>query len=205
MGRTYHERKGKHCVGCHIAKPWRAFQKHSQAADGHDSVCRKCRRDSNQRERGGDRPATPVQYQVEWYARMKAQKREYDAAYYQRNREKRLAQVAAWATANMERRRAADARRAARISQNGGWHTTVEWLALCASFGWRCVSCGFNASCVQQLTRDHVVPIVAGGTNDIGNLQPLCRTCNLAKGQQTIDYRPLRLAAMRGEEAAADD
>lgn len=203
MARTTHERHGKNCSRCHQSKPWSAFRKESAAADGHDSQCRKCRREYDKQYYEANRDRK-IHYSAEWYAANRERKRQTNAEHYQRNREKRLAQVAAWYAANRERKVAADARRAARISQNGGWHSRGEWLALCATFGWRCVSCGCKATDVQQLTRDHVVPVVLGGSNDIGNIQPLCRTCNLAKGQQVIDYRPLRSQLGREEAIASD-
>lgn len=43
--------------------------------------------------------------------------------------------------------------------------------------GYRCVECGAEG----ELSIDHVVAIRDGGTNNIENLQTLCRTCNQAK------------------------
>lgn len=42
----------------------------------------------------------------------------------------------------------------------------------------RCAWCGATKS----LTVDHIVPLAAGGSNRLNNLQCLCRNCNLAKG-----------------------
>lgn len=47
--------------------------------------------------------------------------------------------------------------------------------------GWKCVHCGND----NDLTIDHKLPVVRGGTNAIDNLQTLCRRCNLAKGSGT--------------------
>ena len=40
-----------------------------------------------------------------------------------------------------------------------------------------CVECGAPSDTV-----DHIVPLSRGGTNDIGNLQPMCWNCNRKKG-----------------------
>lgn len=48
-----------------------------------------------------------------------------------------------------------------------------------------CLKCGTS----KNLTIDHVVPISKGGTNDLDNLQTLCRKCNVEKGSDTGDYR----------------
>ncbi len=46
--------------------------------------------------------------------------------------------------------------------------------------GFRCLSCGKTAS-QTRLQVDHIIPVAHGGSNDISNLQALCRTCNLKK------------------------
>lgn len=43
---------------------------------------------------------------------------------------------------------------------------------------YRCVLCGSW----QALSVDHVHPELLGGTDDPGNLQTLCRSCNTSKG-----------------------
>lgn len=87
-------------------------------------------------------------------------------------------------------------RRLARLKGNGGSHTHAQWVALREWYGNSCLGCQqFFAP--NELTRDHVAPLSRGGTNDIGNIQPLCMPCNKAKGAALIDYRPdeFRLAA----------
>jgi 5-methylcytosine-specific restriction endonuclease McrA len=39
----------------------------------------------------------------------------------------------------------------------------------------------------DQFHIDHKTPISRGGSNDIGNLQILCPTCNMKKGAKTHD------------------
>lgn len=75
-----------------------------------------------------------------------------------------------------------------RLRANGGHHTRAEWLALCRQFSGQCLCCRR----VQPLTKDHVIPVSAGGSDSISNIQPLCRTCNSQKGTRTVDYRPVR-------------
>lgn len=43
--------------------------------------------------------------------------------------------------------------------------------------GYKCVKCGDT----RHLHVDHIVAIASGGTSDYGNLQTLCRNCNIAK------------------------
>lgn len=69
--------------------------------------------------------------------------------------------------------------------KNGGKHTDQEWRDLCQAFNYRCAKCGRQS----PLTKDHVIPLVRGGSDAINNIQPLCRPCNLSKGTKAIDYR----------------
>lgn len=78
--------------------------------------------------------------------------------------------------ARARRRRWVDRRRAA--GHLAGHHTALEWSALLAAYDWRCAHCGST----RDVTRDHVVPLSRGGSDDITNIQPLCRRCNSAKG-----------------------
>ncbi len=40
----------------------------------------------------------------------------------------------------------------------------------------RCAACGDHATMV-----DHIIPKKQGGTNDLSNLQPMCRSCHSSK------------------------
>jgi 5-methylcytosine-specific restriction endonuclease McrA len=67
-----------------------------------------------------------------------------------------------------------------------GSFTGSEWLALCEKYDHICLRCTKH----KKLTADHVVPLSKGGSNNISNIQPLCRSCNSRKGTKSIDYRP---------------
>lgn len=71
-----------------------------------------------------------------------------------------------------------------------GSYSDSEWECLKAKYDYRCLACGKQEPEIT-LTADHIIPISAeGATNYIHGIQPLCRKCNSAKGQKTIDYRP---------------
>ena len=73
------------------------------------------------------------------------------------------------------------------LQKSGGSHTDQEWRDLCDAFKGRCAKCKKRAS----LTKDHIVSVYSGGTDNIDNLQPLCQPCNSSKGTRTIDYRAI--------------
>jgi hypothetical protein len=84
-----------------------------------------------------------------------------------------------------EKRKRAVSIRDERLNQNGGSHTSKEWNALCKKYNYLCLCCGER----KPLTKDHIVPVVLGGTDDIENIQPLCQKCNIKKHAKYFDYR----------------
>lgn len=46
---------------------------------------------------------------------------------------------------------------------------------------YRCISCGTHI----DLCIDHIHPFIAGGGNNVENLQTMCRVCNSKKGART--------------------
>lgn len=72
-------------------------------------------------------------------------------------------------------------RRRVRLVGNGGKHTQKEWLAKVDLLGGCCVYCGE----AKPLERDHKLPLTRGGTDNIVNIVPACKTCNASKGTRT--------------------
>lgn len=89
-----------------------------------------------------------------------------------------------------------------------GTHTKEEWNALVEACENKCVRCGAE----EPLVRDHVIPVYQGGSDSIDNLQPLCNSCNAAKGSEDTDHVPLnirqafahRSLSVRSTNGAAD-
>lgn len=68
-----------------------------------------------------------------------------------------------------------------------GTHTTEQWIVMVDHHENRCARC--DSEVEGQPTKDHIMPIYQGGSDDIENLQPLCRQCNSSKGPDTTDHR----------------
>jgi 5-methylcytosine-specific restriction endonuclease McrA len=127
-----------------------------------------------------------------------------DRAYYIANPEKRINYGRAYRKANPDKIRSlnrsyyerfpqkfieSENRRRARKAQAEGSHTLAEWEALKARYHYSCLCCGRQEPTIT-LARDHIKPLDAGGSDDISNLQPLCKSCNSRKSTKYIDYRP---------------
>lgn len=74
-----------------------------------------------------------------------------------------------------------------RLKNVGGSHSIGEWENLKAQYNWTCPSC-LKKEPEVKLTRDHIIAISKGGTDNIENIQPLCNSCNSKKSNKTIRY-----------------
>lgn len=75
-------------------------------------------------------------------------------------------------------------RRKVRLRQNGGFHSNGEWERLKAQYNWTCPSCGKSEPDIK-LTKDHIISVFNGGSDNIENIQPLCKPCNSKKSTKS--------------------
>jgi len=61
-----------------------------------------------------------------------------------------------------------------------------SWLCVVAAYGNACAYCGVSGD-PMSLEVDHVVPRTAGGSDDLGNLVPACRSCNAKKRSSSLE------------------
>jgi 5-methylcytosine-specific restriction endonuclease McrA len=71
-------------------------------------------------------------------------------------------------------------RRRARKKSAGGVFTSGQIEALRIKQRSLCAGCGVKLG--RSFHRDHIIALANGGSNDISNIQLLCRPCNLDKG-----------------------
>ncbi len=108
--------------------------------------------------------------------------------------------------------------RNARLKKNGGTHTSSEWKALLAAT-LRCPDCGRRWHDIPPRpdsryrsvwTKDHIVPVIQGGSDDISNIRPLCYECNFRRHTKPINtstgnkkMKKIRFTVKRGRSVGA--
>ena len=119
----------------------------------------------------------------EWHARNKDRARARAAKYRSANLQRIKENWTRWVAENRDRYRTIQVAGKARRRGALGRHTTAQWLEKVAALSGRCVYCGRSD---LPLARDHVVPVVRGGTNYIENIVPACGSCNSKKHDRTL-------------------
>ena len=111
------------------------------------------------------------------------QRLEYGRRYFVKHKEEMKIKLLAWRRKNKAKVVQQVLLRRYRQKGIGGSHTLEEWENLKQRYSNRCAICKNK----KRLTRDHIIPITKGGTNNILNIQPLCRQCNSRKFNHILE------------------
>lgn len=204
----------KQCGKCHREFEESCFSKNKSKRDGLQSFCKECacladrqwykdhtkhakEKRCQWRKTHPDRvkehgrkwreahPEYLKEARRKWREANPERKKELYRQWREANLEHTKERTCQWNKAHPEHVRAIRHRRRAREVGNGGSFTVAEWLDLCRKYGNVCLACGK----AKPLTADHIKPISRGGTSNIDNIQPLCKSCNCRKRDKEIDYR----------------
>lgn len=134
-----------------------------------------------------DNPERKRETNRKWWQANRERAQERNRQWIRNNPDKKRAMLLRWRRANPGTCAAESSRRRTNQTAAGGEFTIAEWRALVDHYGGKCLCCGRTD---VGLTADHVIPVSKGGTSNIDNIQPLCRSCNSRKHDKTIDYRP---------------
>ncbi len=155
-----------------------------EVKDGNNPYrCKSCTREYDRQYREKNKEKIKGNW-TDWYKRNIEKSSIRVGEWRKKNKEKANKHWREWRTKNGKNAEYDNARRA-RERNAEGRYTASEFTALCEKYENKCLKCGEE----KKLTADHVVPLIAGGSNGIDNIQPLCKSCNSSKGTKTIDYR----------------
>lgn len=179
----------KTCPRCGEVRPISAFGANRSARDGLQVYCRACNNEASRLSRNSH-PETNQAYRARKHDRILETRRAY------RNREKAREVRALWRelhrvevnAQNRQRRRNNLERyrelgrlfqRARRASAGPVDEAARDYARVLA-----CDPCSYCGGPGGEV--DHIVPVVAGGGNEGGNLTAACRSCNASKGSRSL-------------------
>ena len=92
-------------------------------------------------------------------------------------------------------------RYALRKGANGKFTLKEFYSLLKSKFDNKCniCSCEFNKDNIATI--DHIIPLTKNGSNNIENIQPLCKSCNSRKFNKLLDISVYRIK-IQGEKSA---
>lgn len=194
----------KPCSSCKQQLPLESFCRNKRTSDGLNIYCRKCARDKYLAKRAqillskqnyylanADRLAD---YRKKYYAqnrlRLLAEKKEFylnnktrlqekNKEYAKNNREKLNAWLRDYTIRKPEVISRKRATRRLKIKSNSFLIRKRELQKIYSS---PCYVCGTT----ESITVDHIIPIAKGGTHSVGNLLPLCLSCNTSKQDRLL-------------------
>ena len=172
----------KVCTKCKIEKPLDNFGKYVRGKDGLKPRCKSCSNEDKRdyylknREVVNSRQVARARYSE----KTKAYRREY----WKTRRSARLEIERRYIRNNAEVTKVKNQRR--RFRKFGAESLAVTAQELQRLLSQPCFAC----RATNSVTIDHLIPLARGGRHSIGNLTPLCQSCNSSKGSMLwIEWR----------------
>jgi 5-methylcytosine-specific restriction endonuclease McrA len=171
------------CSVCKENKPLANFHKNKNYKTGHSVTCKVCAKIRSKAWQQNNPDRVNANYRKNYalhldYSRQK--RRERVRRWYSKNSEKARMATALYYQKYPERRRINENKRRTAKIGNGIFFISPKDLNRILSSS--CYKCGK----IDNVTLDHIIPISRGGRHSVGNLQPLCKSCNSSKGSKTM-------------------
>ena len=187
----------KHCYKCKQTKSIDEFGKDKSRHDGKQPACKLCIRkissdfranNKEKRKAAVDKYRAANQKKCNEATKKSNQKNpETQRNWVNKNRLKVQQIKRDWAARHPEQNREIKINNKAKRRGASGKFTKQQIENLLIKQKQKCACC--NISISTEFHRDHIIPIVLGGNNEITNIQLLCKYCNLSKGgKHPIDF-----------------
>lgn len=112
--------------------------------------------------------------------------KEQAALYYEANREKIIKMNSEYQKRNLDKARVRNQNRRSKRVGGDGEHTLDEIEFIMEMQGHKCACCGVHLDDSNKHL-DHKLPLALGGSNEVKNLQWLCKFCNISKSDSHPD------------------
>lgn len=188
----------KTCFRCGLEKPISDFGINRRYEDGLNIYCTLCKREKQReffakpgrREEYNDKQNTLYHAHQEEANLKQNQRLHKDWAVVTAKRLEYIRQRYATDETFKEKmkQKVKNRRAVKRGASDDGNISPQQWLDLKTFYHHKCLCCGKREPGIT-LTQDHVLPLSKGGSNNLNNIQPLCKSCNSTKHTQNIDYR----------------
>jgi 5-methylcytosine-specific restriction endonuclease McrA len=173
----------KICKDCQVNKPLSDYHKNKNTKDGVTIVCKPCAVERSRAWQSANKDRVNEVCRKNYaknLERSRANRRERVRRWYARNPEVARAATRKWNKENPEAKRLSENKRRAMKLGNGVFTILPKEINKLLSSN--CVNCNIS----EDITLDHIIPISRGGRHSIGNLQPLCKSCNSSKNSKLL-------------------
>lgn len=187
----------KICTKCKEEKVLEKFSSRGPRSNSSQSWCKECSRIAGQKYRllhPEVRKAYYESHRAEILLKATAYKKEHPLESARNARKWRQSNPDKFREVMRAYRQTESGKIVQRIKQHrrrfgaGGSFTAQEWADKLSLYEGKCCYCGAPW---EQM--DHLIPLSRGGSNNIDNLVPACRSCNRDKGSKTLgEYLTLR-------------
>ena len=165
------------CKKCKVNKVIENFYKNKNVPSGYVFQCKDCVRQYGSVYYNKNKKSISLKIS-EYKKKNRERFNELSRIWAKNNPEKRKIARKKWKDKNRELVNHYEKARQNRLAGASGSHTLNQWLELVEQYKRMCAYC----NCVKKLTKDHVIPVSKGGTDNIENIVPACVSCNSRKG-----------------------
>lgn len=187
----------KHCYKCKQVKPIDEFGSDTSRYDKKCPVCKPCVRkisadyrlnNKEKRKAAVDKYRAANREKCNEATKKSNQKNpDTQRNWVNKNRLKVQQIKRDWAARHPEQNREIKTSNKAKRRGASGKFTAQQIKDLLIKQKYKCACCKISIS--TKFHRDHIIPIVLGGNNEITNIQLLCKYCNLSKsGKHPVDF-----------------
>lgn len=168
----------KTCCACEESKDHSLFSRNRATKDGFQSRCKDCQREYQRQWIDKNRSYVNAYNITRFHNQTPEQRKVHNkrnAEWNERNPGKRRDIGTRYRISNKIKLSKKQLNRSKKVIENGIYVVTKKELRKLVQSP--CVTCGTS----DDICIDHIIPIALGGRHSIGNLQPLCRSCNSRK------------------------